>query len=137
MLDDPLELWTDALCINQRDSEERSQQVRKMQSIFAYACRILLWPGEGDSMVESGLVNIIMLSKRYEMHGLSEITKIDPTHYSKIKQRLTDGNIKRSIEALLDVPYWCRGRVFREACANARVCIEYGRTRCGFRHWKY
>ncbi|KAG6353587.1 hypothetical protein INS49_005549 [Diaporthe citri] len=43
-----LPLWIDAICINQSDVEERTQQVLLMGRIFRQASRALLWIGEGD-----------------------------------------------------------------------------------------
>ena len=37
--------WIDALCINQRDFDERSRQVRLMPFIYTRAQRVLLWLG--------------------------------------------------------------------------------------------
>lgn len=39
-------LWIDALCIDQSDVDERSQQVRLMGDIFAKAERVVIWLGE-------------------------------------------------------------------------------------------
>ena len=39
-------LWVDALCINQRDVEERSHQVQHMAMIYKSAEKILIWLGE-------------------------------------------------------------------------------------------
>lgn len=41
-------LWIDAICINQADTEERTQQVILMRRIYRQASRVLLWIGEGD-----------------------------------------------------------------------------------------
>ncbi|KAF2136693.1 uncharacterized protein K452DRAFT_292205 [Aplosporella prunicola CBS 121167] len=38
-------LWADAICINQRDKNERARQVRSMGAIFAQASRVLAWLG--------------------------------------------------------------------------------------------
>ena len=38
--------WVDALCINQRDDQERMQQVSIMGSVFAEAQSVLIWLGE-------------------------------------------------------------------------------------------
>jgi hypothetical protein len=43
---DPVEvklLWADAVCINQRDNDERSNQVRQMPLIYSNAKRVLVW----------------------------------------------------------------------------------------------
>jgi hypothetical protein len=42
-------IWADALCINQKDPKEQMQQVRKMNSIFKLAFRVLVWLGEGNA----------------------------------------------------------------------------------------
>lgn len=39
-------LWTDAICINQEDDEEKSAQLRLMRDIYASASYIIIWLGE-------------------------------------------------------------------------------------------
>lgn len=39
-------LWVDALCINQKDLEEKSQQVSIMQHIYKSATEVAMWLGE-------------------------------------------------------------------------------------------
>jgi hypothetical protein len=41
-------LWVDAICINQTDNSERSQQVRSMAKIYEDAKRVLSWLGLGE-----------------------------------------------------------------------------------------
>ncbi|KAL8884389.1 MAG: hypothetical protein Q9215_007550 [Flavoplaca cf. flavocitrina] len=41
----PRTLWVDATCINQRDDEERSQQVTRMADIYRSAAKVLIWLG--------------------------------------------------------------------------------------------
>lgn len=43
---DPRELWVDAICINQRDLEERNQQIQIMEHIYSFASTVLVWLGE-------------------------------------------------------------------------------------------
>jgi hypothetical protein len=43
--DRPRVLWIDAICVNQQDLEERSQQVQRMADIFSKAARVLIWLG--------------------------------------------------------------------------------------------
>lgn len=38
-------VWADAVCINQRDLEERRQQVQCMRELFERAARVLVWLG--------------------------------------------------------------------------------------------
>ena len=39
-------LWVDAICINQQDEEERTQQVAAMARIYGLAKRVVVWLGE-------------------------------------------------------------------------------------------
>jgi hypothetical protein len=39
-------LWIDAVCINQRDQQERGHQVRSMAKIYGRAHRVIVWLGE-------------------------------------------------------------------------------------------
>lgn len=41
----PRTLWVDAACINQRNDEERSQQVARMADIYRSAAKVLIWLG--------------------------------------------------------------------------------------------
>jgi hypothetical protein len=41
-------LWIDAICINQEDWEEKSQQVSKLRKIYAMASKVCIWLGEAD-----------------------------------------------------------------------------------------
>lgn len=38
-------MWIDAICVNQRDLVERSNQVRRMADIFSLASRVVIWLG--------------------------------------------------------------------------------------------
>ncbi len=38
-------LWIDALCINQKDTEEKSKQVQMMSKIYLKTRRVLVWLG--------------------------------------------------------------------------------------------
>jgi hypothetical protein len=44
-------LWIDAICINQADKEEQSQQVRQMGTIFKLAEGVLFWLGKATSEI--------------------------------------------------------------------------------------
>ncbi len=42
----PIRLWVDALCINQNDNQERSEQVRTMRQIYSMAEEVLAYVGD-------------------------------------------------------------------------------------------
>jgi hypothetical protein len=53
-------LWVDAICINQSDLEERSQQVLLMASIYRQARGVLVWLGEETEDVKFSFESIKM-----------------------------------------------------------------------------
>ncbi|KAL8650250.1 MAG: hypothetical protein Q9226_005219 [Calogaya cf. arnoldii] len=42
-------LWVDAVCINQRNDEERGQQVARMADIYRSAAKVIIWLGPDDA----------------------------------------------------------------------------------------
>lgn len=45
-------LWVDAICINQDDDAEKKSQVAKMEEIYSKAQRVLIWLGEPEPSTE-------------------------------------------------------------------------------------
>ena len=48
-------IWVDALCINQQDDEERSYQVKRMDTIFQQANQVVVWLGDTDDMTKEDI----------------------------------------------------------------------------------
>lgn len=72
--DKPLELWTDAICINQRDAQERDHQLIAMDLVFQMGSRIRFWLGDRDSSkaAEAGSPSFIKLSECLQTHAFDE-----------------------------------------------------------------
>jgi hypothetical protein len=52
-------MWIDAICINQDDLEERSEQVKLMKRIYSQALRVIVWLGDdGGSNAEAAVKSI-------------------------------------------------------------------------------
>lgn len=47
LLQEPLRVWADAICINQEDVGERSQQVRLMKRLYSEAELVMCWLADG------------------------------------------------------------------------------------------
>ncbi|KAK4220904.1 heterokaryon incompatibility protein-domain-containing protein [Podospora fimiseda] len=55
-------VWADAICINQTDLAERSQQVSRMGDIFRNAYEVIVWLGQDDSdqsLVFEGVCSVV------------------------------------------------------------------------------
>jgi hypothetical protein len=45
-------LWVDAMCINQNDPDEKSEQVPMMGEIYRRATKVYAWLGEADRQID-------------------------------------------------------------------------------------
>jgi hypothetical protein len=64
-------VWVDALCINQEDPVERSQQVRQMRQIYSRASEVISWIPCGSEQAVDYLV-------RNRFHGEGIETEVQP-----------------------------------------------------------
>ncbi|EIT80643.1 hypothetical protein AO1008_07076 [Aspergillus oryzae 100-8] len=47
--DVPIALWADAVCINQEDQKEKTEQLQQMATIYRMASHVCVWLGEADT----------------------------------------------------------------------------------------
>lgn len=64
--DRPRALWTDAICINQADIQERSAQVKRMCDIYSLAERVVLWLGPEENGSAHAIRTLDYFSKQVE-----------------------------------------------------------------------
>ena len=69
-------LWIDAVCINQSDTSERSQQVGHMRHIYKCATQVIPWLGEEDQYTETAFELITKIATN-EMFSEASL-KTDP-----------------------------------------------------------
>jgi hypothetical protein len=62
-------LWVDAICINQSDDAEKSQQVRMMRKIFAGAERVLAWLGPETADGKVAVQTLWQLAEDRNLHS--------------------------------------------------------------------
>jgi hypothetical protein len=110
-------LWVDALCINQDDIPERSEQVNKMGSIYTNARRVVLWLGEEADDSTSALTTLRSLGEGIEFHRskiLYELIFRPNSLAEKIGSKLSDPMVVadlmpawRAVAKLLERPCEC------------------------------
>jgi hypothetical protein len=54
----PRIIWIDAICINQADDNEKSEQIQIMAEIYGKATRVLIWLGESANDSDDALESI-------------------------------------------------------------------------------
>ena len=63
----PKNLWVDAICINQNDSEEKNVQVSLMGDIYASATRTMVWLGEESAESDVAMDFVHSLGQRTDV----------------------------------------------------------------------
>jgi hypothetical protein len=85
-------LWADQICINQKDKEERSQQVQFMNRIYKNASHVLVWLGQdekgpdGKSVAESAFNLVRKLDETFRDEAKREKFHTDHTGENLEKQ---------------------------------------------------
>ncbi|KAJ8112922.1 hypothetical protein OPT61_g4827 [Boeremia exigua] len=103
--DGPRALWVDAVCIDQRNVQERSSQVRMMYKIYFQAEQVLVWLGQGG---EPDLANGILL------YG-----KDQTKHHEEAPMGLFGLNGRFTT-------WWYRAWTFQEAALATRMIFHSG-----------
>ena len=124
--DRPRKLWVDAICINQKDIPERTQQVQNMTEIYARARNVVVWIG------------LLGTTTRQFLHHLeNEDDDQSPAHLrrwtasgSKIKgdPSALDEKDKRLLSDLAQNPWFRRIWVIQEVAVAREVIVQTGRT---------
>lgn len=119
-------LWVDAICINQRDLEERGSQIQQMSKIYGQAERVVTWIGlnEGGSLLAMSFIeriyNVIFPDgqdndpewRKYPMSNL-----------------INDPQNMKSWEALANFcnrRYWTRRWIIQEIALASRCILQCG-----------
>jgi hypothetical protein len=109
-------VWVDAICIDQANNEERSEQVAKMRSIYSQAKLVVVWLGEGSE------TSSLAFSLVQELHNhLNE-----PSYFEDSLSDMRKAPQWECLIKLLRQEYWRRVWVIQEV-NSARSLI----LRCG------
>ncbi|KAK3347572.1 heterokaryon incompatibility protein-domain-containing protein, partial [Neurospora tetraspora] len=110
-------IWIDAICINQKDLEERGHQVQSMAKIYAKASRVIVWLGEEAAGSNQALEEIRIVAERDQT--LEEIRIA-----AELSTRRSDN--KAEILTLLQRPWFQRIWVLQEVAAARHILIKCG-----------
>jgi hypothetical protein len=111
-------LWIDALCINQKDLQERSLQVLRMGDIFGRASNVCIWLGEAADRSDEAMDFVEQVS-----------------HLGKLDRLIKDPTLVRAWQALaiLMRRSWFSRRWVIQEVAYARKATVY----CGTKHSRW
>lgn len=117
-------VWVDAICINQSDLEERSQQVQRMKQIYSSAQIVLIWLGEAEPAGAVPLVDLLFTLA--EIHDSKESnsahTLLEPTGSSNLGLPERSAAQWHLLNKLFNRPWYRRAWVLQEISV-AKACV--------------
>lgn len=114
-----IDLWVDAICINQNDLLEKNHQIPMMNMIYMRASELIIWLGPPSSDSELAMQSIL------EMGSGSPYDK----------QTTIKNDVWRAIQSLLERPWWKRIWIVQELTMGAAgVKLGNAAIYCGHAH---
>lgn len=120
-------LWIDAICISQRNLEERAQQVALMRRIFREASNVCIWLGHGSEPVENVLHKLKYFGD--ELEGLVPVIDPPDDHWSDDNDK--EYTSYEGLEKLAKVDFWNRLWVIQEVTVARSLSVHYGQAVLG------
>lgn len=99
-------MWIDAICINQSDDAEKSEQVKKMQFIYARTSHLVVWVGEASEDSDLGMRTLEQIGEELKEGPFWEV---DLANVSLIK------NMPEAIENFDPKPWVALNRLFQRS----------------------
>jgi hypothetical protein len=121
-------IWIDAICINQRDTAEKSMQIPLMKNIYEETKRVLVWLGPADNITKGALKILPNLTKIFE--GIDPRTYVlDPANLETFTEKgipLPDDAIWHAIGRLMAHPWFIRLWTLQEVILPTKVNVLCG-----------
>lgn len=112
-------IWIDALCINQENDAEKSEQVQYMYGIYRAATRVVVWLGS-----EAGDSDFVMRAMAFvgKRKNRAAIMRCDHDHECLVQI----ARLIRGIEVLTKRPWFFRSWIRQEVAAAPKVVVRCG-----------
>jgi hypothetical protein len=126
-------LWVDALCINQKNTDERSRQVHLMTDIYELADMVIVWLGSCTRRMEQAFERLACGRILWEKTGIvCETTIVDgeeiviPGRGQECAARVVQSRVEQGLIQLFSVPWFERCWVFQEILLAERAVLWCG-----------
>ena len=115
-------LWVDAICINQNDVEERTNQVKLMTDIYQKASQVVAWLGEENESTEKHLEVMRRFDEKFSNSPNDPLLK--PLAFN----RAIAGSLIFDIvlASILKSPWFTRVWIVQEAAVNKNLVLQCG-----------
>jgi len=128
-------IWADAICINQADISERSQQVAMMGEIYRKASRVVIWLGDDTNGTSKGIdmlrhfidpVGTKFQSPAYFTRSFIQTFAPPGTSTRSGDESQFSDDMQQSIRCVLSKPWFLRVWTVPEAVLSKRAMIQCG-----------
>jgi hypothetical protein len=130
---EPRLLWADALCINQKDDQEKGHQVKRMGEVYANAKCVLVWLGCDVQNVAEDTFALICEVNAYFGDSLrkarNRISKMG--HFTRPYPICTDKNRWLQVAKLFKSPWFKRVWTIQEAAIAEECRVFWGSVNIG------
>lgn len=116
-------VWIDALCINQSNAEEKSQQVRMMWDIYNNATEVLIWLGAPKLDGELAIDTIQKLESFFRQVNANDLAAIERLGQYHIMNTLRPLASWQNIGKLLLREWFQRVWIIQEVVAGSKVSL--------------
>lgn len=145
-------LWVDALCINQEDDVEKGVQVENMKDVYASATRTRVWlgPAQGNSdqamfkfsdigavIFQRGVFDAMMRMDRHSSELQDEAYNAEVVLRERMGDKLREAavhhaeyyHLLKELVYLLSKPYWKRAWILQEIVVSRGVDVFCGKSK--------
>ncbi|CAH0033248.1 unnamed protein product [Clonostachys rhizophaga] len=119
----PRLLWADALCINQKDTAEKTVQVQLMADVYRYAVQVLVWLGPDADGLEEFFPTVYAASRFISV--IEARYNSEPEGAIELQRQM----MRLSWEPILELflwPWFTRKWVVQEVALPKHVVMCYG-----------
>jgi hypothetical protein len=126
-------LWADAICINQRDAEERNMQVSLMRHIYRQAQRTIIWLGvgehRGDTPLSRFVITLLEAKIRAEESDSPLISNSLRSYFLNLPSRGLPAHNSKEYQKFRDIfraPWFERIWIVQEVALAKSAVLLYG-----------
>jgi hypothetical protein len=147
----PVCLWADAICIDQTNDIEKTEQVQQMRDIYGKSTSAIVWLGPAAADSDNAMDALDRVGKEALEAGILDLRKDDfvswphpdPDGRRSAKQKAIDDLAHRSgiefpyqaLKLLSERNYWTRVWIVQEVSVPSEVMFVCGCKRLSFRHF--
>lgn len=139
-------IWIDAICINQKDNDEKSHQVQMMRDIYSNAVQVIVWLGKATPESTTALQSITKLMDNCpSFEDDPRVVRLSDWFiprqhlfdvFSEFQQQDFDfdGQLLTGIGDVYNRPWWTRIWVIQEVVVSKLTWVLCGSDALGFHY---